>query len=134
MNLETVTLPFSNLPCVVYDLSGQGRYRESWAYFYPDIDGIFFVVDTSDRARLSVVQEILLAMAKHPLLKGREIPFVIVANKQDHPDHVDEEDLRKIIQVDLLKSVSKMSFFVKNAIGKHGVGVSECFQMFEGRS
>ena len=129
-----MTLPFSNLPCVVYDLSGQGRFRENWSYFYPDVDGIFFVVDTADRARLSVVQEILLAMAKHPLLRGREIPFVVLANKQDHLDRVDEEDLRKIIQVDLLKSISKLQFYVKNTIGKLGTGVNECFQMFEGRS
>lgn len=55
LNIEKITLPFSNMPCVVYDLSGQGRYRENWSFFYPDVDGIFFVVDTADRERLSVV-------------------------------------------------------------------------------
>jgi GTPase SAR1 family protein len=55
INIEQITLPFSNMPCVVYDMSGQGRYRENWSFFYPDCDGIFFVVDTADRERLSIV-------------------------------------------------------------------------------
>jgi len=57
-------------------------------------------VDTADRERLSIVQEILMFMAKHPGLSQREIPFVILANKQDLDDSVDELILRKILQVD----------------------------------
>eukprot|EP00347_Sterkiella_histriomuscorum_P012090 403369929 len=134
INIEKITLPFSNSPCVVYDLSGQGRYRENWSFFYPDVDGIFFVVDTADRDRLSAVQEILMHIAKHPGLRDREIPFVILANKQDLEDSVDELLLRKILQVDQLKTLNSMRYFVKNIIGVTGQGVSECFQMFEGRT
>ena len=63
LNIENVKMPSSTQQCVVYDMSGQGRYRESWSFFYPDVDGIFFVVDTTDRERLSIVQEILLHIA-----------------------------------------------------------------------
>ena len=55
INIEKIFLPDSSMPCVVYDLSGQGRYRENWSFFYPDVDGILFVVDASDRERLSIV-------------------------------------------------------------------------------
>jgi len=67
-------------------MSGQGRYREQWQYFYPDVDGIFFVIDSTDKDRLNVVAEVLHEMAKHPGLQGRQIPFVILANKIDHQD------------------------------------------------
>ena len=30
MNLEKIILTQSSMPCVVYDMSGQGRYRDSW--------------------------------------------------------------------------------------------------------
>mgnify|MGYP001082844807 CR=1 FL=1 len=50
----------------MYDISGQGRYREQWQYFYPDVDGIFFVIDSTDKDRLNVVAEVLHEMAKHP--------------------------------------------------------------------
>lgn len=127
LNIEKITLPFSNMPCVVYDVSGQGRYRENWSFFYPDVDGIFFVVDTSDRERLSVVQEILLEMAKHPGLRERNIPFVILANKQDKEEALDELMLRKVLQVDQLKTLNNIKYFVKNTIGISGQGISECF-------
>ncbi len=59
--------------------------------------------------------------------------MVVLANKQDSADRVEEEDLRKIFQVDLLKSTSRLRFFVKNTIGRTGQGISECFSLFEGR-
>jgi GTPase SAR1 family protein len=68
----------------------QGRYRESWSFFYPEVDGIFFVVDSSDLERLSVAQEILQEISRHPGLKDRRIPLVILSNKQDLTDSVDE--------------------------------------------
>ena len=30
INIEKITLPDGSMPCVVYDMSGQGRYRDSW--------------------------------------------------------------------------------------------------------
>ena len=83
------------MPCVVYDMSGQGRYRDQWSFFYPDVDGILFVVDASDKDRLPIVAEILEEMARHPGLQNRNIPFLILANKQDLEDSVDESELRK---------------------------------------
>ena len=97
------------------------------------MDGIFFVVDTTDRQRLSVVQEVIMEMAKHPVLRARSIPFVVLANKQDLPGHVEEEDLAKIIQVEQLAQHSKMTFHVKNTTGRVGDGVNECFNIFDGR-
>jgi GTPase SAR1 family protein len=54
INVEKVFLPHSNDQCIIYDLSGQGRYREQWQFFYPDVDGIFYVVDSTDLDRVSV--------------------------------------------------------------------------------
>ena len=64
INVEVVKL--KNRECIVYDMSGQGRYRESWSFFYPDVDGIFFVIDTSDKERISIAAEVLEKMAVHP--------------------------------------------------------------------
>jgi len=55
------------------------------------------VVDSADRTRLSIVQELLMEMAKHPILGRREIPVIVLANKQDIQGAVEEEDLKKII-------------------------------------
>ena len=92
INIEKIFLPDSSMPCVVYDLSGQvskykfltfkqGRYRDNWSFFYPDVDGILFVVDSTDKDRLPIVAEMLEEMARHPGLQNRNIPFLILANK-----------------------------------------------------
>lgn len=65
INIEKIKLPEGSMPCVVYDISGQGRYRDQWSFFYPDVDGIMFVVDASDKDRLPIVAEILEEMARH---------------------------------------------------------------------
>ena len=85
------------------------------------------MVDTADRDRLSIVQEVLMEMAKHPSLRDREIPFIILANKQDLKGHVDDEDLKIIVQLNSLKSITKMQYYIKNTIGVTGAGISECF-------
>jgi signal recognition particle receptor subunit beta len=56
-----------------------------------------FVVDCTDKERLSIVQEILENMASHPNLEKRKIPFLILANKQDDDSAINEMDLRKYI-------------------------------------
>ena len=84
-------------------------------------------MDSADRDRLSIVQEILMEMAKHPNLRDREIPFIILANKQDLKSHIDEEDLKIIVQLTSLKSISKMQYYIKNTVGVTGAGISECF-------
>ena len=81
LNVEKIALPSTQEQCIVYDLSGQGRYREQWQYFYPDVDAVFYVVDSTDLERISINQEILHEMARHPGLQGRRIPFIIMGNK-----------------------------------------------------
>ena len=82
------------------------------------MDGIFFVVDAGDFERLSVAQEVLQEMARHPGLSGREIPLVILSNKQDLNDKVDELQLRQILQVERLKALNQsIKFSVKDTIG-----------------
>ena len=90
INVEVLRLPGSGSDCIVYDMSGQGRYRESWSFFYPDVDGIFFVIDCADRDRISIANEVLLEIARHPGLARRDIPLIILANKQDAENAIDE--------------------------------------------
>lgn len=61
-----------------------------------------------------------MSIGKHPGLRDREIPFVILANKQDLDDAVDELMLRKVLQVDQLKTLNNMKYYVKNTIGISG--------------
>ncbi len=41
----------NNISFTVFDMSGQGRYRNLWEHYYKDVQAIIFVVDTSDKIR-----------------------------------------------------------------------------------
>ena len=112
----------------------QGRYRDNWSFFYLDVDGIFYVVDASDKWRLSIDNEILQEMAQHPSLKNRKIPFLIIANKQDVPESADDDDLRKYFQLDYLKTLNVMKYDVKVCTAIEGHGIDKCFKHFESYS
>ena len=67
-------------------------------------------------------------MTRHPALANREIPLVILSNKQDLVEKVDELKLRQILQVERLKVLNQdLRFYVKDTIGIEGSGVNECF-------
>lgn len=97
MNLEKVKLPGKAEPCLVYDMSGQGRHRASWAFFYPEVDAIFFVVDATDRSRIDIARECLSDIARHPAIQGKQIPIVILSNKTDADDCVDSNSMKSAL-------------------------------------
>ena len=50
---------------IVYDMSGQGRYRPFWSYYYGSCDAVIFVVDAADADRLGAARDELHAVAAH---------------------------------------------------------------------
>jgi len=48
---------YNGVQLSVFDMSGQGRYRNLWEYYYKDTMGIVFVVDSADALRLCVARD-----------------------------------------------------------------------------
>ncbi|KAK3913407.1 RNA pseudouridylate synthase domain-containing protein 2 [Frankliniella fusca] len=77
---------YQNVGFTALDMSGQGRYRDLWEFYYKDCQGIIFVVDSSDRLRLAVVRHELDLLLQHPDVSGRALPILFLANKMDQRD------------------------------------------------
>ncbi len=45
-------------------MSGQSKYRDMWANYCKDINGIIFVIDSADKLRFAVVQNELDELMK----------------------------------------------------------------------
>lgn len=75
-NLDEVTI--NNVTIKVWDLSGQERMRGVWKYYYESVNGIVFVVDSSDEARIAEARDEL-----HKILADSQkiVPLLIFANK-----------------------------------------------------
>ncbi|KAI8839168.1 P-loop containing nucleoside triphosphate hydrolase protein [Chytriomyces cf. hyalinus JEL632] len=71
------------LTFTVFDMSGQGKYRDLWEYYFPDVEAIVFVIDASDKARACVARDELETMLENKVLRMRKIPILFFANKMD---------------------------------------------------
>lgn len=75
------TIKFKNVSFNVWDIGGQDRIRALWRHYYPNTQGVIFVVDSTDRDRINLAKEEL-----HKLLGEedlRDAQLLVLANKQD---------------------------------------------------
>ena len=76
-----------------WDLSGQEKMRKVWKHYFIDTWGIIFVIDWTDHERIDVARDEFHFLLAEPELKN--IPFLILANKQDLEDAISPEELEK---------------------------------------
>lgn len=108
-----------------FDMGGARKFRDLWSSYYHNIDGIVFVIDSSETLRLCVVKDEIEEMLEHPDVKSRKIPLLIYGNKMDVAGAKSPAELVQILD---LYSASKtggrpFNIVASNAIS--GVGVEE---------
>jgi len=69
----------------------QGRYRNLWQYYLLQCNGIVFVIDSADAARLPVAfAELRRLLRDDRLIRRRpDLPMLVLANKSDLPGSAD---------------------------------------------
>jgi ADP-ribosylation factor protein 6 len=80
-NVESVT--YKNVKFNVWDVGGQDKIRPLWRHYYSGTQGLIFVVDSSDKARVDEARSEL-----HKIINDREMKdalLLVFANKQDIP-------------------------------------------------
>jgi signal recognition particle receptor subunit beta len=60
--------------------------RTVWKYYYPSVEGIIFVIDSSNVDRIHEARDELLNLLAND--EARSIPTLVFANKQDLPNAV----------------------------------------------
>jgi ADP-ribosylation factor protein 6 len=74
---------YKNVKFNVWDVGGQDKIRPLWRHYYSGTQGLIFVVDSSDTARVEEARSEL-----HKIINDREMKdalLLVFANKQDIP-------------------------------------------------
>ncbi|KAI5286392.1 ADP-ribosylation factor, Arf Arf6 [Ascosphaera aggregata] len=98
-NVESVT--YKNVKFNVWDVGGQDKIRPLWRHYFSGTQGLIFVIDSSDRARIHEARQEL-----HRIILDREMKdalLLVFANKQDLPDSMSPDEVREKLQLTQLK-------------------------------
>jgi small GTP-binding protein len=89
-NIEMIK--FNKWNITLIDVTGQKKFRFLWGGHYPNLDGLIYVIDASDKTRLEENKNVFLEfIIQNPELN--EIPILVFANKQDVIDSIPGSNL-----------------------------------------
>jgi len=110
---------------VAFDMSGQGRYRNLWEHYYGEIQGVVFVIDSTDRLRFAVAKDELDGMLKalrEIEVKDPKIPVLFFANKMDLPQAASPMQLMQALK---LEDITDRPWHIAASNALAGEGVEE---------
>ncbi len=112
----------NNVKFMVYDMSGQNRYRDMWETYYSDVEAIIFVIDSSDKFRVVVAKEELEELMSNNTVRNNDIPILFFANKMDVKGALTEKECADELE---LNNITDRTWFIVPSNGMTGTGITE---------
>jgi len=92
----------SGLTFLIWDVGGQEKIRPLWRSYTRCTDGIIFVLDSADHHMLDEAKMELHRTVSYQ--DNKDIPLLILANKQDLPRAINEEEIIEALELRSLQS------------------------------
>jgi ADP-ribosylation factor protein 1 len=116
-NVERVE--YKNLRMTIWDIGGQDRLRPLWRHYYENTNGVIFVLDSADDARMKIARDEIHKMMEDPLLA--EAKLVVFANKQDMPNAMSASEVISTLELKRLRQ----DWYVQPTSAATGLGLYE---------
>ncbi|KAM8977028.1 ADP-ribosylation factor-like protein 13B [Pelodytes ibericus] len=100
-------IKYEKFDLTVFDVGGGKQIRGIHKHYYVEAHGVVFVVDSTDVQRMGETRKLLENVVRHPKVAGK--PILVLVNKQDVKDSMDESDI--IDKLSLEKFVKKNKCF-----------------------
>jgi len=111
---------YKNISFIVWDVGGQDQIRPLWRHHYQGMQGLIFVVDSTDHDRVEDAKEELNKILKEDEM--RDAHLLVFANKQDLPNAMPAAELTEKLR---LPTMHNRQWFIQSACATTGDGLYE---------
>ncbi|KAJ8954069.1 hypothetical protein NQ318_004374 [Aromia moschata] len=112
VGFSVFNLKYLSYDVKVFDLGGGPNIRGIWNKYFVDAHGVIFVVDSSDYSRFDEVKLVLEELLYDETIAGK--PLLVLANKQDHENALDEIDVIEYLNIEHLVNTCKCPTLVQS--------------------
>ncbi|XP_042313793.1 ADP-ribosylation factor-like protein 14 [Sceloporus undulatus] len=114
----------AGISLTVWDVGGQRKMRTVWENHLENTDSLVYVVDSANIQRLEESKKELEIILKNEKIKN--VPVVVLANKQDLPGALGAEEITK--RLNMKKHCHDRNWYIQPCCAVTGEGLSEAFQ------
>ncbi|VDN59856.1 unnamed protein product [Dracunculus medinensis] len=111
------------LTFTIWDIGGQEKLRPLWRTYIRQADAVIFVVDSSDHERFEEARIEFANLVQMPDFP-RNVPIILLANKQDLPDAHSRNDIQQLI---ISEFTSKILSHILPCCAITGEGLDDIF-------
>jgi ADP-ribosylation factor protein 1 len=119
-NVETIS--YRNLNFTAWDVGGRDKIRPLYRHYFANTQALIYVIDSNDRERINEARDELQRMLSEDELK--DVILLVLANKNDLPNCMSVDEVKKSIDFDGLKPKFKN---IISTCAPKGDGLYEAF-------
>lgn len=120
IGFNSVEFKMGKYDVTMFDLGGGKGLRTVWTKYLAEIYGIVYVIDSSAHERIEETRQVLQNLVENKQVCGK--PMLVLANKQDIEDALDEIDICERLNLEELVNRNKCPCRVETCSAIKGIG------------